>query len=131
MFCAEATRNVVDGMKALSLERIVCQTGAMAGGDSPNWSWAVRRFVRRYRRLFPEVAADRDEQEAVVTSSGLDWTVVRPFRISGAKGKGRVRVAAAVRIGLFTRVRRPDLAAFLVDEATVGAHRRQIVYVVS
>ncbi len=131
VFCAAATENVITKMRSLGIERLVCQTGAMAGGDTPNWSPFVRRFVRSYRRNFPEVDADRDAQEAAVKASGLDWTVAKPFRISGARGKGRVRVAPAIRIGMFTSVRRADLAQFLVDEVTAGRWHSQAVYVVT
>ncbi len=129
-FCAPATASIVSQMKQLGIRRLVCQTGAMAGHGEPNWSRAVSRFVRRYRRRFPEVAADRDAQEQVVRESGLDWTLVKPFRISGAKGRGRVRASPAVRIGAFTSVPRDDLARFLVDEATGGRFHGEAVYAV-
>jgi uncharacterized protein YbjT (DUF2867 family) len=131
VFCAAATANVIAGMKALGIERLVCQTGAMAGGDTPNWSPFVRRFVRSYRRNFPDVDTDRDAQEAAVKASGLDWTVAKPFRISGARPKGHVRAAPAFHIGMFTSVRRADLAQFLVDEVRAGRWHRQAVYVVT
>ena len=130
-FCASATATIIAEMRALGIGRLVCQTGAMAGGDTPNWSRAVRRFVRRYRRLYPAIDADRDRQEATVKSSGLDWTIAKPFRISRARGKGHVRVAPAIRISAFTSVRRADLAEFLVDELRDGRFHRQAVYVVT
>lgn len=129
-FCAPATRIIVAQMRELGIRRLVCQTGAMAGNGVANWSWFVRRFVRRYRRIVPAIASDRDEQESVVQQSGLDWTVVRPFRISGGHGVGRVRVAPAIRINAFTSVPRDDLAQFLVEEASAGRFHNQTVYVV-
>jgi uncharacterized protein YbjT (DUF2867 family) len=130
-FCGEATASVIAEMKRLGLGRLVCQTGAMAGGDTPNWTPAVRRFVRRYRRQYPAVDADRDAQEAVVRGSGLDWTLVKPFRIAGGRAKGKVRVSPAVRIGAFTSIRRKDLAEFLVDELDQRRFLGQAVYIVS
>ena len=131
VFCEAATANMVSGMKRLGIERLICQTGAMAGGNSPNWSGFVRCFVRRYWRLYPAIDADRDAQERVVKGSGLNWTLVRPFRISGARGKGRVQAAPSARITAFTNVRRTDLAEFLVGELPAGRFHRQVVYVVS
>lgn len=131
VFCAVATQNVIAAMKALGMQRIVCQTGAMAAADNRNWSWGVRRFVRTYRRNFPEVNADRNAQEAAVVASGLDWLVAKPFRISGARAKGRVRALKDAHIGMFTSVRRADLAAFLIDEATNGRHHRVALNVVT
>lgn len=131
VFCAAATTRIIEVMKSIGIDRLVCQTGAMAGGDNPNWSPFVRRFVKSYRRNFPEVDADRDAQEAAVKASGLDWTVVKPFRISNGGAEGRVRVAPTIHIGFLTHVRRPDLARFLADEVTAGKWHRQAVFVVT
>lgn len=131
VFCAAATREAITAMKALGVARLVCQTGAMAGGDHPNWSWGVRRFVGRYREQFPTVAADRDAQEEAVNASGLDWLIARPFRISGAKAKGSVRAGPDLRIGMLTSTRRDDLATFLVDQVVRGTLHRTAVFVIS
>ena len=129
-FCAEATAKIVDEMKKLGMNRLIVQTGAMAGGDSPNWSWFVRRFVKSYRRNYPEIDKDRDAQEVVTKNSSLDWTLVKPFRISSAKGTGRVRALENVRISSFTHTPRVDLAEFLLRELMDGSHHRKTIYVV-
>jgi uncharacterized protein YbjT (DUF2867 family) len=130
-FCAEATSRIIAAMKRLGIARLICQTGAMAGGDTPNWSRMVRMFVSSYRRNYPTIDADRNAQEVVVKESGLDWTLAKPFRISGARGKGRVRVAPAIHIGAFTSIRRTDLAEFLIDECLMGSFHKQAVYIVN
>ena len=129
-FTADATARIVEEMKKLGMNRLIVQTGAMAGGDTPNWSWFVRRFVKSYRKNYPEIDKDRDAQEAVTKSSGLDWTLVKPFRISGGKGTGRVRAHENVRISFLTHTPRPDLAEFLLKELMDGSHHRKAIYVV-
>jgi putative NADH-flavin reductase len=129
-FCADATGRIIEEMKKLGMERLIVQTGAMAGGDSPNWSWSVRRFVNSYRKNYPEINKDRDAQEMVTKESGLDWTITRTFRISGGKGTGRVRALDDVRISFFTHTPRPDFADFLLNELLDGAHHRKTIYVV-
>ena len=129
-FCADATAKIVEEMKKLGMERLIVQTGAMAGGDSPNWSWFVRRFVKSYRKNYPEIDKDRDAQEIVTKGSGLDWTITRTFRISGRKGTGKVRALENGRISFFTHTPRPDFANFLLNELMSGNHHRQVIYVV-
>ena len=129
-FCADATSKIVDEMKKRGMERLVVQTGAMAGGDTPNWSWFVRRFVKSYRKNYPYIDKDRDAQEVVTKNSGLDWTIVKPFRISGGKGTGRVRALENARISFSTHTPRGDLAEFLVGELMDGQHHRKAIYVV-
>jgi uncharacterized protein YbjT (DUF2867 family) len=130
-FTADATARIVAEMKQLGVPRLIVQVGAMAGGDTPNWSRGVRWFVGRYRKSYPEIDSDRDAQEVVTKESGLDWTLVKPFRISGARGKGNPRVAPAIRIGMFTSIRRRDLVEFHVNELLDGRFHRQAVYIVS
>ena len=130
-FCAVATTNIIAEMKQLGIPRLIVQTGAMAGGDNPNWSKGVRWFVGRYRKSYPEINADRDRQEVLTKESDLDWTLVRPFRISGARGKGEPRVGSGIHIGMFTSIRRTDLAEFLVDELRAGRFHGQAVYIVN
>ena len=130
-FCADATAKVIGEMKRLGIERLIVQTGAMAGGDTPNWTRGVRWFVCRYRKNYPDINVDRDTQEVITKESGLDWTLVKPFRISGARSKGHPRVAPAIRIGMFTSIRRTDLAEFLLAELKEGEFHMQAVYVVN
>ncbi len=129
-FCADATARIIEEMKRIGLDRIVVQTGAMAGGDSPNWSWFVRRFVKSYRKNYPEISRDRDAQEKVTEESGLDWTITRSFRISGSKGTGQLRALENVRISFFTQTPRTDFADFLLSELLEGTHHRKTIYVV-
>jgi len=129
-FCADATARIIEEMKKLGMERLIVQTGAMAGGDSPNWSWFVRRFVRSYRKNYPEIDKDRDAQETITKGSGLDWTITRTFRISGRKGTGDLRVLENVRISFLTHTPRTDFANFLLSELTNGTHHRKTIYVV-
>ena len=129
-FCANATARIVEEMKNLGMERLIVQTGAMAGGDSLNWSWFVRRFVKSYRKNYPEISRDRDAQETITKGSGLDWTITRTFRISGGRGSGKVRALENVRISFFTHTPRPDFADFLLSELINGTHHRKTIYVV-
>lgn len=129
-FCAPATALIISAMKELGMRRLVCQTGAMAGGSTSNLSPFVARFAARYRRNYPAIAADRDAQEHLVRDSGLDWTLFKPFRISGARGGRPTRVAPALRIGALTSIPRADLAELLVNEVMGGRFHEQAVYAV-
>ena len=129
-FCADATAKIVAEMKKAGISRLIVQTGAMAGGgDAPNLSKGVRRFSARYKRDYPAIYADRESQEAVTRESGLDWTLVRPFRIANGRGKGNPKIAQSVKIGMFTSIRRTDLAEFEIAEVLAGRFHNQVVYI--
>lgn len=116
VFCAEATRAVVEAMKQHGVRRLICQTGAMIGEYQPNRSLGFQCMVRAFEQRLPAVAADRREQEGVVRSSGLDWTLVKPPRLTDGPRTGRIQVGADVRVGLLSKISRSDLADIIVGE---------------
>lgn len=128
-FCARGTAQVVAAMKAAGVRRLVCLTGAMVGELPPNVSLPMRVLAGLFRRRRPHIAADGAEQERVVMTSGLGWTIVKPPRLTDGAGTGRVRAEPALRVGLMSRISRSDLAAFLLDELVSSHHLGQRVYV--
>lgn len=128
VFCARATRAVVEAMRTVGCRRLLCVTGAMIGPlatRSRPMAWMRAWFV--WRR--PAVAADRDEQEAIVMSSGLDWTIVKPPRLTDAGPSDRVAAAPDLPVGLRSVLSRADLAHFLLDEIAAPRFRGQRVVV--
>jgi putative NADH-flavin reductase len=115
LFCADATRAIVDAMEAEDCRRLLCVTGAAIGrvpSRSRPMSWMRAWFGRRR----PAVARDREDQEAVVTGSALDWTLVKPPRLTDAGPRGRIVAGPDVAVGLGSSLSRADLANFLLDE---------------
>lgn len=66
------------------------------------------------RLFFPDLVADASEMENVITKSGLDWTIVRPPRLTDKPltGKYRVRESHLPNFG-FT-ISRADVADFVI-----------------
>jgi putative NADH-flavin reductase len=114
-FCAEATRNIIEAMQAQGMRRLLCLTGAMVG-DYPHLSWFMRAMRNSYRKQQPALAHDRAEQERLVAASGLDWTVVKPSRLTNGRAAGRVRSGENLQVGAFSSISRADLARFMLDE---------------
>ena len=129
VFCAPATELIVDAMRHAGVRRLVCQTGAMIGGDVASWTLPVRLMVRMFRWQRPAVAADRMRQEKLVRESDLEWTLVKPPRLTDGPARGRVAAGVDLRIGLLSKISRADLASFLVGECVAPRHLKQAVYV--
>ena len=129
-FCAAATANIIAVMKATGRRRLICQTGAMIG-DYPHLSWFMRSMKNSYRRQQPALANDRAEQERLVATSGLDWTVVKPPRLTNGGARGRVRSGESLKVGAMSSISRADLARFMLDEVESPQHVGQRVVVQS
>lgn len=128
VFCATATAAIIAAMKQTGCTRLVCQTGAMIG-PAPNRSHPMEWMARTFASWHPQAVRDREEQERLVESSGLDWTIVKPPRLTDSPPQGRVKAGPSLRVRLLSRISRADLAAFILDEIQTGRFVRQRIFV--
>lgn len=112
--CSDGTRALVAAMTSVGTARLVCVT-ASGINDSRDRSGVLGRVVIP---LFLRARfADRALQEDLVRASTLDWTIVRPARLTDAPASGGVRTGTDLRLGLRDTVSRADLAAFCLRAA--------------
>lgn len=133
------TRAITEAMRAVGVRRIVVVSAAPIGTiASPGRPHPPRHdpgdgFVVRYladpiiKRALREHYADLARMEDVLRDSDLDWTVVRPPRLTGKPLTGRYRTAYGqnIRRGLF--VSRADVAHYMLWAAGQPATFRQTV----
>ena len=108
---SQGTRNLIAAMRPAGVRRVIV-VSSFGVGDS-------RRDARLHERLFFSLAlrgayADKVLQEQAVRESGLDYTIVRPARLTMAKGDGRY--TALIGPGSIpSPVARADVARFILD----------------
>lgn len=124
--CSAATRLLIGVMRAAGLRRLVVQTGAMIGHPR------LGRFYRwmERRKALADNLAERREQERLVRESGLEWTLIRPARLTNGPGTGLAQVGD-LRVGIGASVARRDVARVLAKAATEGKWNGEGVAVVS
>jgi uncharacterized protein YbjT (DUF2867 family) len=100
---------LIDAARANGVPRYVIVSSI--GVDRPEtWSDAMRPYL--------EAKAEADRR---VEQSGLDWTIVRPGRLTDEPGTGRVRVGTDIGYGEVTRDDvAAALAAVLAAPNTIG-----------
>ena len=120
---SRSTRILVDAMKAAGVNRLIAVTG-LGAGDSRGHSGILYDVVV-FPLLLKRVYDDKDVQEWIIRSSGLDWTIVRPGLLTSGPAAGRYRVLSVPQEWRFGVVSRADVADFLVrqadDRTLVGA----------
>jgi putative NADH-flavin reductase len=123
---SRATRLLIGVMRRAGVRRLVVQTGAMIGHARLGsfYRWLAQRKVLR------EPLAERREQERWVCESGLDWTLIRPPRLTNGAPPGSVQVGAELPIGFLDRATRTDVARVHLS-ALGGCWNQQGVAVVS
>ena len=116
IFCAEATENIISAMSAFGIRRLICQTGALIGKTQVHRSLFMRFLMKTYNRKFPESARDRDMQEELIMKSQLDWTIVKPPRLSNGKRKGKYSTGENLKVSAFSSATREDAADFILSQ---------------
>jgi putative NADH-flavin reductase len=122
----EGARSVIEAMRKEGTHRLILVSGSIVADDGEGM--AMRYLVKPLARgtLLRHVAADMRGAEEQVRESGLDWTIVRPPRLTSgpASGTYRTEIGRNVRGGV--TVSRADLADYMLgiitDPATVHHH---------
>jgi uncharacterized protein YbjT (DUF2867 family) len=119
---SDSTRILVEAMNAAGVKRLIAVTG-LGAGDSRGHGGLVYDAVA-FPLLLKRVYDDKDVQEWIIKSSGLDWTIARPGLLANGPATGNYRVLTAPKDWRFGVIRRADVADFLVqqigDRALIG-----------
>jgi putative NADH-flavin reductase len=110
--CTEGIRSAITAMRAAGVARLIALSahGVLETHDKSLYSLAVWANVAERMR-------DKETMEPLITASGLNWTIVRPPKLSDHDAIGKYRAGIDLPIRLWSSIGRADLAAFLVDEA--------------
>ncbi|MFE7034729.1 NAD(P)-dependent oxidoreductase [Streptomyces sp. NPDC057621] len=110
--CTDGIRSAVDAMRTARVDRLIAVSahGVLETHDKSLYAMAVWANVGERMR-------DKETMEPLITSSGLNWTIVRPPKLSDHAASGKYRTGTNLPIRLWSSIGRADLAAFLVTEA--------------
>ena len=111
---SDSTRILADAMKVAGVKRLIAVTGLGAGDSRGHGGFIYDAVV--FPLLLKRVYDDKDVQEWIIRSSGLDWTIVRPGLLKNRPATGRYRVLTASKDWQFGAISRSDVADFLVQQ---------------
>jgi putative NADH-flavin reductase len=121
---SEGMRNIIQAMRAAGARRLIAVTAAPlgpGGGDTLR----NRLLGKVLWTIIKEVYADMARMEAEIRTSGLDWTIVRPPRLTNKPATGRYRTAMNGNVRGGTTITRADLAGAMLkmldDPAAIHA----------
>jgi putative NADH-flavin reductase len=121
----DAARSTVMAMQATGIRRLLVVSAAVLFENQGFLYWLARNTFLR------NIAEDTDGMERIVMANDLDWTIVRPPRLTMGALTGRY----AVEEGRMPRGRqsisRADVAHFLLEEVEQGGHVRRMIGITS
>ena len=108
-------RTVLRAMSDNGVRRLVCLSMGGPGSERDGAGGGL------LGRLFkgtppPDALAEARQIEVAVRTSGLDWTIVRPARLTDDPGKHSWRVGPGYAVPQGTRIARADVAEFMLDQ---------------
>ncbi len=122
--CADSSRSIVEAMHKAGTRRliVVSGTGPFDEGEGPG----MRYILKPIGRLFlKNVFADFVAMEKIMRASGLDWTIVRPSRLTDKPLTGHYRTRRDLNVRRNFTVSRADVAHLILavsgDDDTYGA----------
>ena len=117
-------RHAVAAMERMGVKRIVSLVGAsvVMPGDLPSMGMSMLRLITR---LFGgTMLKDGEVHARELAASHLDYTLVRPPRLTEGAVGGRIQHGLTLKLGPTSSISRADLAAFLLQVAVEGTYVR-------
>jgi len=122
---SESARTTVTAMRASGVRRLLLVGVAVLFEDGGMMADLLRKTLLR------NVADDSAAMERIVKGSELDWTIVRPPRLTNGPRTGRYGVLddhlPGGAGGGAAKISRADVADFLLTEVEQPAHLRRVV----
>lgn len=113
----------IEAMRRVGVRRLIVISSSLVDSRT---GWLV---LIAARTLLRHIANDQRAMERAVTQSDLDWTVLRPGRLTNGISTGRY-AATPVSAGIPTSraVSREDVAHMMLDTVELGAYIKELVW---
>jgi putative NADH-flavin reductase len=111
---SDAMRTLVGAMATQGVRRLLFVSSLGVGDSAGQLGPLYNRILLPL--LLKEIFADKETAEAVVRESPLDWTIVRPARLTDARLTGKYRSGPDAAHGRwFPKIARADVADFMLN----------------
>ena len=120
----DSSRATLAAMRRANVKRLIIVSSALLDHDIGLLSRIIARTVLRHH------SRDQRAMESLVTASDVDWTILRPPRMSDAAAPGHysLTTGTAPTQTAGTTIRKDEVARAVVDIADQGQYAREIVW---
>ena len=117
-YFSQGTAHVIDAMRTTGVRRLVVLSALFTGESRKLANFFVDKVIVSF--LLKRPYEDHERQEQLVKSSGLDWVIARPGRLTNGPARRRYVKETAIK-PVPSMISRADVADFLVEAAEVDA----------
>lgn len=111
---SEGTVNIIKEMKEAGCRRLLCATGIGAGDSKGHGGFLYDKIINPL--LLKTIYQDKDRQEEIIKSSGLEWTIVRPAMLTYGKQTENYKTITDLTGVTAKKISRADVADFMLKE---------------
>ena len=109
-----AARNILVAVKQNPGQKYIAVTGIGAGDSKGHGGFLYDKIFKPF--LLKTIYADKDREEEIIKSSGVDWMIVRPAGLTNGKRTGKYRVFTDMKGVTARRISRLDVADFILKQ---------------
>ncbi len=126
---SEGARSIIEAMEKGDARRLIVVTGSIVD-DTGNGFFMTQLVKPLARRTFlADVCADMRRAEDIVHATDLDWTIVRPPRLTDKPATGEYRAAIDRNVPRGVQIPRADVATYILDHLADPSTFRTHVFV--
>ena len=125
--CTVGTSNILDAMKQCGASRLICLSAWGVGESKERFPFFFKHVILPL--LMKDEYEDKEAQEQLVRHSSLDWTIVRPSRLTNGPHTGRYRMQAGLSFSGRSHISRVDVADCMLRQLTEPTFRQQCIEV--
>lgn len=118
---SDGTRRIIASMESSGVKRLIFESTVGVGDSSSHATVFARWFF--FPVVIRNILADKEIQERIIKESSLDWTIVRPGRLTNGPKRGIYREGDAISgTAVATSISRADVAEFMLRQVTDNAY---------
>lgn len=111
---SQATENLLKAMNAHNIRRYILITGLTLDTIHDKKGFRTKLLSKFMKLSFPSIVADKQKEYLILSSSNLDWTVVRLPNIELTDSSGTIKISLTDCPG--KKISATDLANFLIKQ---------------
>src|SRR5258708_1271601 len=123
--CTVGTRNILDAMKKYDVSRLICLSAWGIGDSKDRLPFVFKHIILPL--LMKEEYEDKEAQEQLIQQSTLDWTIVRPSRLTNGPHTGSYRMKSILEFSGQSSISRADVADCMLKQLTDQTFRHKCI----
>jgi len=121
----EGVKNIVKAMEILNTTRLIYLSFLAVGEGRNDAGFILKNIVSR---IVKEEIEDHEEKERLISSSKLEYTIVKPPKLTNGIKKGVYRIGETIKAkSILPTMSRADVADFMLKQLTDTAFFRKAV----